>query len=186
MTDQADSSVTDIDAPDTAGPSAEAPQQPATPEASVNVADKTSPTRKPTQISAAAAMLGEVVWLMSRSDAHKHLFMTEIDWLILPPVQLRQFRIWRRDNQPIGYASWAYLSDEAAARLADGALGTRLRRIAPGEWKGGDQLWLVDVVTPFGGADGMVRELREKVFAGQKLRTLQTAPDGTGVAVVEW
>lgn len=110
----------------------------------------------------------------------------EIDWLVLPPVQLRQFRIWRRDNQPIGYASWAYLSDESAARFADGASGTKLRRIAPGEWKSGGQLWLVDVVSPFGGADGMVRELREKVFAGQKVKTLQNAPDGSGVAVVEW
>lgn len=108
------------------------------------------------------------------------------DWLVLPPVQLRQFRIWRRDNQPIGYASWAYLSDDVAARFSEGEAGTKLRRLSPGEWKSGEQLWLVDVVSPFGGVDGMVRELREKVFAGQKVKTLQTAPDGSGVAVVEW
>lgn len=187
MTDQADDPVADTNADDATETPVEAAKALATGELVADTADKSSatPPPKPQQISAAAAMLGEAVWLMSRSDAHKHLFMNEIDWLVLPPVQLRQFRIWRRDKQPIGYASWAYLSDEAAARFADGASGTKLRRIAPGEWKSGDQLWLVGVVSPFGAAEGMIKELREKVFAGQKTKTLQQAPDGSGIAVVE-
>lgn len=36
---------------------------------------------------------------------------------------------------------------------------------------------------PFGGSEGMVCELREKVFAGQTVKTLQ---NGAGVAVAEW
>ena len=35
-------------------------------------------------------------------------------------------------------------------------------------------------------ADRMVYELQEKVFEGQKIKTLQGAPDILGVAVLEW
>lgn len=138
------------------------------------------------RLSQAAAMLGEVVWLLTRSDAHKHLFLTELDWLVMPALQLRQFRIWRHENQPVAFASWAYLSDEAAERFVAEAKSGRMGRIGPNEWKSGEALWLIDFVTPFGGADNMIKELREKVFEGQKIKTLQPAPDGSGPAVVEW
>jgi cytolysin-activating lysine-acyltransferase len=132
-----------------------------------------APAPQTPRLSAAAAMLGEVVWLLGRSDAHRDLFLTDLDWLVMPPVQLRQFRIWRKENQPVAYASWAYLPDEAGERFAEGARAGRMARLGPSDWKSGEQLWLIDFVAPFGGADGMIK-------------TLQPAPDGSGIAVVEW
>jgi cytolysin-activating lysine-acyltransferase len=54
------------------------------------------------------------------------------------------------------------------------------------DWKSGDNLWLMDMIAPFGGQDEAMKELREKVFAGRKIKTLQPAPSGEGMAVVEW
>lgn len=144
------------------------------------------PPHSPPQPSPAAAMLGEVVWLLGRSDAHRHLFIAELDWLVVPALQLRQFRIWRHNNQPVGFASWAFLSDETADRFVESARAGRMGRIAPNEWKSGEQLWLIDFISPFGGSDEMIKELREQVFEGRKIRTLQPAPDGSGPAMVEW
>ena len=138
------------------------------------------------QPSPVAGILGEAVWLFGRSNAHKHLFISELDWLLVPALQLRQFRIWRHNGQPVGFASWAWLTQEAAARVVESARAGRMGRIAPNEWKSGDQLWLIDFLAPFGGGDEMVKELREKIFAGQKIKTLQPAPDGSGPAVTEW
>ena len=138
------------------------------------------------QPSPVAGILGEVVWLLGRSNAHKHLFISELDWLLLPALQLRQFRIWRHNGQPVGFASWAYLTPESADRFVESAKAGRMGRIAPNEWKSGDQLWLIDFLAPFGGGDEMVKELREKIFEGQKIKTLQPAPDGSGPAVMEW
>ena len=135
------------------------------------------------QLSAAAALLGEIVWLLGRSEAHKHVFLTELDWMVMPPIPLRQFRIWRQNNQPVAYASWAFLSDEASQRFIDGVSAGRVGRLAPDEWKSGENLWLIDFIAPFGGGDAMIDELREKVFPGQKVRTIQRAPDGSGISV---
>jgi cytolysin-activating lysine-acyltransferase len=143
----------------------------------------TEPQQQTNRLSAAAALLGEIVWLLGRSDAHKHIFLTELDWMVMPPIPLRQFRIWRQNNQPVAYASWAFLSDEASQRFTDGAAAGRVGRLAPGEWKSGEQLWLIDFIAPFGGGDAMIKELREKVFAGQTAKTIQRAADGSGISV---
>ena len=161
---------------------------PAAPDASENASDAPEAARAQaaSQPSPVAGILGEAVWLLGRSNAHKHLFISELDWLLVPALQLRQFRIWRHNAQPVGFASWAYLTQEAADRFVESAKAGRMGRIAPNEWKSGDQLWLIDFLAPFGGGDEMIKELREKIFEGQKIKTLQPAPDGSGPAVMEW
>jgi len=126
------------------------------------------------------AVFGHAVWLMVQSAAHKHLFLTDMEWLVLPPIALNQFRIWRQNNMPVAFASWAYLSDDAEARIKQ-----NIKKLAPIDWKSGEHLWLIDMVAPFGGAEEAVKELREQVFQGRTVRSLQPAPGG-GVAVVEW
>lgn len=42
------------------------------------------------------------------------------------------------------------------------------------------------MIAPFGGQEEAMKELREKVFAGRKIKTLQPAPSGEGMVVVEW
>lgn len=128
-----------------------------------------------------AEALGQVVGLMMASPNHKHLFVTDLEWLVAPPILLRQFRIFRRDNAPVGFVSWAFLSAEAEERLAAGQI-----KLNPAEWNFGGQPWLIDVVAPFGGGEAMVKEVKEKVFADRKLKVLQPAPDGTRLAVAEW
>ncbi len=58
---------------------------------------------------------------MMQSRAHRHLFVGDMEWLLVPPIAHRQFRLWRRANMPPkrpgAYASWAMLSDEVEARL---------------------------------------------------------------------
>jgi cytolysin-activating lysine-acyltransferase len=48
-------------------------------------------------------------------------------------------------------------------------------RLAPNDWKSGDILWLVDIVAPFGGQEQMIKDLKEKVFAGVALNMLAVA-----------
>jgi cytolysin-activating lysine-acyltransferase len=120
--------------------------------------------------------LGEVIWLMMYSAGHKHFFVTDLEWLAVPPVALRQFRLWRRNNLPVAYASWAYLNEAAEARLMQG-----VRKLSPTDWKSGDRLWLVDLVVPFGGTDEVLKELREQVFKDKKAKTLRPSPEGTMV-----
>lgn len=54
----------------------------------------------------------------------------------------------KKQSQPIGYAVWALLSEEAEAKLLAGAETGTGGRLRPDEWKSGDRLWLVDMVVP--------------------------------------
>ncbi|CCH48516.1 toxin-activating lysine-acyltransferase [Pseudodesulfovibrio piezophilus] len=139
------------------------------------VEEKESRPRTPLDV------IPEVLWLLTQSPQHKFMFLTELEWYFLPPLRHRQFRVFHKDKAPIAFVSWAYVSDEVEERLKSGA--TRLK---PEDWRSGDNLWLIDLCAPFGGGEVIVREIREKVFKGQKVKTLQPAPDGSGMAVVEW
>lgn len=125
--------------------------------------------------------IGHAVWLMSRSPLHKHLMLTDIEWLVTPPIMLGQFRMWENSGNPFGYASWACLGEEAEERI----VAKGIRRLMPSDWKSGSQLWLIDFLAPFGGHEAMLKELREKIHPDNKMKMLQSAPGG-GKAVVEW
>jgi len=43
---------------------------------------------------------------------------------------------------------------------------------------------VVEVIAPFGGAQEMVKELKEKVFPGREIRALAVGPKGREVMVV--
>ena len=123
--------------------------------------------------------VGHGVWLMTQSPIHKHLFIADLEWMLLPPIAAGQFRLWRKDNLPLAIATWGFLNEEAEQRLIAGK-----GRLAPGAWKSGDRLWLMDLIAPFGGKDDALKELRTVVFAGKTIKTLQ--PDETGqMRVVE-
>jgi len=120
-------------------------------------------------------MLGAVTWLMLQQSPLRTSLLGDLEWRVMPPLMLGQARLFMRGDAPVGYASWALLSEEAVARWR-----TPPHRLALQDWKSGDQAWLVDVFTPFGGAREMLQELRETHFAGKELR--QLVPMSGGVA----
>lgn len=133
-------------------------------------AAKAAAKQKPT----VAHMLGEVTWLFTQSATHKHFAVGDLEWMVMPPLMLEQYRVFRGEATPVGVAFWAYLSEEAEAKLEAG--GSRLR---PDEWKSGDRLWLVDMVGPFATPDNkqteaMLADLIKNVFGERKFKFHRT------------
>jgi cytolysin-activating lysine-acyltransferase len=93
-----------------------------------------------------AQVLGEITWLMTQSPRHKVIPIGDLEWLLMPAILLRQFRIFYKGEQPVGAALWA-LADELVARRID-AGETRLVAV---EWKSGSNMRIIDIVAPFGG-----------------------------------
>jgi cytolysin-activating lysine-acyltransferase len=113
-------------------------------------------------------VLGEVSWLMSLSAPHRHLFMADLEWLVLPPMALTQARLYRNDKgSPIAYASWALVSDEVDARLKQ-----RIGKLKPADWRSGPHPWIIDLVAPFGGVQEVLSTLQNTVFAGKSVLVL--------------
>jgi cytolysin-activating lysine-acyltransferase len=91
-------------------------------------------------------VLGEIIWLMTQSPRHKTTPLGDLEWLVMPALLLRQFRIFYKGEQPVGVALWA-LADDLVAKRID-ANNTRLTAV---EWKSGSNLRIVELVAPFGG-----------------------------------
>lgn len=120
----------------------------------------------------AGQVLGEVAWLMSQSPPHRSIPLGALTWLVLPAIQLNQFKLHRVGNKPWGYISWAFLVASIVDRLKNGNL-----QLAPGEWKSGPELFLVDLVAPFGGAQELIGEVA-KNFPDLPLKSVARNAEG--------
>jgi cytolysin-activating lysine-acyltransferase len=122
-------------------------------------------------------VLGDVSWLMARSPAHRHLLLADLEWLVVPPLMRKQFRLFRNGERPFAYTSWAYLDEVTEQRLLAGQT-----RLQPGDWHAGNRPWIIDIVVPFGGREGVINNLKQTLFKDAVLKVLNPAPDGKEVA----
>lgn len=117
-------------------------------------------------------VFGQATWLMTQSRGHRTMFLSDLEWMLMPAILLRQFRLFPGKDQPLGIALMGQLSDEASKRLETSG------KIKPEDWKSGDNLWLVELVAPFGQQDAMLGDLRATVFKGKQFKMYAT--DNTG------
>jgi cytolysin-activating lysine-acyltransferase len=99
-------------------------------------------------------VLGEIVWLMSQSPRHKQVAIGELEWLVMPAILLKQFRVFYGKDRPVGVVLWALASEAVAARIESGE-----KRLSAAEWRSGSRLRIVDLVAPFGGEEEMRRQV---------------------------
>jgi cytolysin-activating lysine-acyltransferase len=103
-----------------------------------------------------AQVLGEITWLMTQSPRHKVMPIGDLEWLVMPAILLRQFRIFYQGEQPVGVALWALADDLVARRIDAGD-----KRLTAAEWKSGSNMRIIDVVAPFGGEEEMQGQLKD-------------------------
>jgi cytolysin-activating lysine-acyltransferase len=112
-----------------------------------------------------AEALGQIVWVLSQSPIHREMKIKDLEWSFMPPILYEQFRIFRfgplpglddpskfapaglskqnLEQLPLGVAIWAKLSAEAEAKLEKG------EHLRAEEWRSGDRVWLVEMISPF-------------------------------------
>ncbi|MGQ0685075.1 toxin-activating lysine-acyltransferase [Bradyrhizobium sp.] len=105
-------------------------------------------------------VLGEITWLMTQSPRHKQIPLGDLEWLVMPAILLRQFRLFYKGEQPVGVALWA-MADDLVARRIDGGE----KRLTAVEWKSGPNMRIVELVAPFGAE----AEMREQVAAAKPI-----------------
>jgi len=125
------------------------------------------------------SVFGSISWLMLQSPAHRHLFISDYEWLVMPALQTKQFRIIRQNNRPVAYVSWAYLNEDTEKRIKKNVM-----KLKPAEWRQGDRLWIIDVIAPFGGAKELLQKLNETEFKDKKVNLMRPRKDGKGMEAV--
>jgi cytolysin-activating lysine-acyltransferase len=123
-----------------------------------------------------AEALGQIVWLLSQSPMHRELRIKELEWSFMPAVLHEQFRVFRfgplpgsenldqaafaklgltkegLEQMPLGVAIWARLSEAAEAKLERG------EKLAAEDWRSGDRVWLVEMISPFATPENKLSE----------------------------
>jgi cytolysin-activating lysine-acyltransferase len=125
-------------------------------------------------------LLGAVSWLMMQQSATRHTLLSELEWRVMPPLVLDQAKLFMRDNAPVAYVSWERLSEDVAQRYQQAP-----HHLNASDWKSGEQIWLVDLCTPFGGMQEVMQDLRESVFSGQEIHQFSLGNDGQ-VKAMTW
>jgi cytolysin-activating lysine-acyltransferase len=144
-------------------------------EVPMNDKKEDSPAAVPGTLTISEA-LGQVVYLLGQSKMHRELKIKDLEWSFLPAITHEQFRIFRFgplpgggdlelpsnsvrpitregiEQMPLGVAIWAKLSAEAEAKLEKG------EHLTLAEWKSGDRVWLVELITPWATATNKLAE----------------------------
>lgn len=123
-------------------------------------------------------LLGAVGWLMMQQTATRHTLLSELEWRVMPALVLEQAKLYMRDDSPIAYVSWATLSEAVAQRYVAAP-----HQLTANDWKSGDQVWIIDLFVPFGGAQEVMNDLRTSIFAGRAIHQLQMGSDGAPKAM---
>lgn len=125
-------------------------------------------------------LLGAVSWLMMQQTATRHTLLSELEWRVMPPLMLDQAKLYMKEKAPLAYVSWAYLSEDAAKRYQQAP-----HHLMPSDWKSGDQIWIIDLCTPFGGSQELLKDLRLGALSGREVHQLTLDADGK-IAAMTW
>lgn len=132
--------------------------------------------------------LGEMTWLLSQSQLHADLRIKDLEWLIMPPLALEQFYLFRDGGKPVGLALWARCGNEAVKKLQNPySLG--FPKLDLQDWNSGDETWLIDLICPFATSENrqrdlMIADLIVKPLAGVDLHMHHLGEDGERQVVV--
>jgi cytolysin-activating lysine-acyltransferase len=100
----------------------------------------------------------DCLYLFNKSDDHRLYTLAEFNSYCLFPLLHKKARLFYDGDQPVGFVSWAWLTEEEAQEFLS-------ERWMPDEevWKRPDviddqyQLWGIDFIAPFGHSTKVMR-----------------------------
>lgn len=126
-------------------------------------------------------LLGEVVAVMMNSPLHSKYAISDVINNFLPPLDLGQFRIYKKNNKPVALLTWAYLSEEIENKYMNEQYDLKLE-----DWNSGDRLWFIDFMAPFGGVEDIKKDIKSNVFPNGVAKALRADESGKIKDVVEY
>ncbi|MEZ5692023.1 MAG: toxin-activating lysine-acyltransferase [Rickettsiales bacterium] len=116
-------------------------------------------------------LLGDILTLMTASSAHADYKIKHFSEVVLPPVQLNQYRIYHdASNRPVGFVSWAKFSKEVEDKFLNESKPLTLE-----EWASGDIIYIMEFIAPFGHAKRIISDLK-KHYPNHKAHAVRFNP----------
>lgn len=108
--------------------------------------------------SEANKAFSEAVYLASFMEYYDNWRVVALKRFFLQPIKRNQYFIIRDKGEPVAFFSYAFVGDDAVEELASGK-----RSIGHDEWNTGDNLFIPDIVSPFGLKASWVKHVRDKL-----------------------
>ena len=84
--------------------------------------------------------------IFALSDHHRGFTVAQLERVLFPALELRQYRIYSDDSIPAAFVSWGFLSDEASHKLKKQG---ESRFLMPEDWVSGYNVWIMDLICPY-------------------------------------
>jgi hemolysin-activating ACP:hemolysin acyltransferase len=129
-----------------------------------------------------ATTRGEIVALLLRSPRYRDQKLSDLRWLMFPPLRTGQYALIEAQSKQHGYTApvaalfWARVSADVDKRLSE-TLDQPVR-LTPKEWRSGDILWLVETLGDDRGIAALVQRLRATEWSGKPVKA--RVADGKG------
>lgn len=106
-------------------------------------------------------ILGIMCKEMSLCPVHRHYVLGDIRSMLLPPIRLNQFLLFRGAEQR-GVLTWALLNEETAAKHVENRTPLTYE-----EWQSGNQFWIISLIgtrlKPHLFVPRLIKEVRQDV-----------------------
>jgi hemolysin-activating ACP:hemolysin acyltransferase len=112
-----------------------------------------------------SAAYGCALRLMTFASRRRTETLRAVGARLWPAVKLGQIEfLFNSFGEPLAFATWAYLTQSMVEVMVEDPSYT----LDISEWNEGDQLWVVDVLAPFGDARNLLRKVRKLHFPEQR------------------
>jgi hemolysin-activating ACP:hemolysin acyltransferase len=121
-----------------------------------------------------SAAFAQIVTVLMRAPLHKHLALSDLEWLVFPPLLTGQFSVAEvksKDGKtrfPAAVVLWASVSADVDKRLSEN-LNAPIR-LRPDEWRSGEILWLVEAIGDARVVHGLLKQLAGSVFKDREVK----------------
>ncbi len=113
------------------------------------------------RVNRTLATLGGVLWLCRHSPLHQRYPVALLLERITYSIDINQYRYFQNSKGvPVGFCNWALLSDD----LLEEAL-TGNHRFETSHWKSGNNIFITEMIAPFGHCRKIARDLRQNIFS---------------------
>jgi hemolysin-activating ACP:hemolysin acyltransferase len=97
---------------------------------------------------------------MMRPPEHARIPIADLEWQLLPPLLLGQYKLHASGLVLVAFAALANFSEAVEERYRAGN-----HWLSAADWRSGDRTYLIHLVAPFGGAEAVVEGLESRVLA---------------------
>lgn len=127
-----------------------------------------------------AEVFGAVTWLWLKAAEYREAPIASLEHRVLPILAHKQFALFTRNAQPLGYVSWAYFDGQAETDY----LKSDEFIYDYSAWNCGDRMWIINWFSPLGESALMRSILLRYLLPTTCFRSLYHKGDEHGLKVL--